>query len=113
MSGEKNDLTSGTERRKFDKSERQIRYYIRLTNLIDGLLNKVDEGTISIKAGAELSYLNVPAQAMVNDFMEKELCTVSENQAKQIKNLYMIEQLLMKYNIYDEYILYINKKLLY
>jgi len=91
--GKRNDLTSGTECRKFDKSERQIRYYIRLTNLIDGLLNKVDEGTISIKAGAELSYLNVPAQAMINEYIEKELCTVSEAQAKQIKNLYMIEQL--------------------
>ena len=91
--GKRNDLTSGTEFRKFDKSERQIRYYIRLTNLIDALLDKVDEGIISIKAGAELSFLNVPSQSMVNDFIEKELCTVSESQAKQIKELYIKKQL--------------------
>ena len=91
--GKRNDLTSGTEFRKFDKSERQIRYYIRLTNLIDVLLDKVDEGSISIKAGAELSYLNVLSQSMVNDYIEKELCTVSEAQAKQIKELFMKKQL--------------------
>lgn len=91
--GKRNDLTSGTEFRKFDKSERQIRYYIRLTNLIDSLLNKVDEGIISIKAGAELSYLNVPSQAMLNDYIEKELCSVSEGQAKKIKELYTKNQL--------------------
>ena len=91
--GKRNDLTSGTEFRKFDKSERQIRYYIRLTNLIDALLDNVDEGSISIKAGAELSYLNVLSQSMVNDFIEKELCPVSETQAKQIKELYIKKQL--------------------
>jgi len=91
--GKRNDLTSGTEFRKFDKSERQIRYYIRLTNLIDVLLDKVDEGSISIKAGAELSFLNVLSQSMVNDFIEKELCTVSETQAKQIKEVYIKNQL--------------------
>jgi len=91
--GKRNDLTSGTEFRKFDKSERQIRYYIRLTNLIDVLLDKVDEGSISIKAGAELSFLNVLSQSMVNDFIEKELCSVSQSQAKQIKELYIKKQL--------------------
>lgn len=91
--GKRNDLTSGTEFRKFDKSERQIRYYIRLTNLIDALLDKVDEGMVSIKAGAELSYLNVPSQSMVNDYIEKELCSVSKTQAKQIKELYIKKQL--------------------
>ena len=31
--GKRNDLTSGAECRKLEKSDRQIRYYIRLTNL--------------------------------------------------------------------------------
>lgn len=91
--GKRNDLTSGTEFRKFDKSERQIRNYIRLTSLIDALLDKVDEGSISIKAGAELSFLNVLSQSMVNDFIEKEICSVSEVQAKKIKELYLKNQL--------------------
>ena len=30
---------------------------------------------------------------MVNDFIEKELCTVSETQAKQIKEVYIKNQL--------------------
>ena len=91
--GKRMDITSGTECRKFDKSERQIRYYIRLTNLVDALLNKVDEGMVSIKAGAELSYLNVPSQSKLNDYIEKELCSVSEAQAKKIKELYTKNQL--------------------
>lgn len=86
-------LTSGTEYRKFDKSERQIIYYIRLVNFIDNLLNKVDDGMVSIKARAELSYLNVLAQAMLNDYIEKELCSVSEGQAKKIKEFYVKNQL--------------------
>lgn len=54
--GKRNDLTSAPpECRKLEKGERQIRYYIRLTNLVFGLLDKVDAGGISIKAGAELS----------------------------------------------------------
>ena len=86
-------LTSGTECRKFDKSERQIRYYISLVNFIDNLLNKVDDGMVSIKARAELPYLNVLAQAMLNDYIEKELCSVSEGQAKKIKEFYVKNQL--------------------
>ena len=82
----RNDLTSGTQEcRKFEKSERQIRYYIRLTNLVLNLLDKVDAGSISIKAGVELSYLDVKAQETVNEFLETELCNVSEKQAKEIR----------------------------
>ena len=49
--GKRNDLTSGTEFRKsekMDKSSRQIGYYIKLTNLIDVLLDKVDEGCYNV-----------------------------------------------------------------
>ena len=46
--GKRNDLTSGTGCRRLEKSDRQIRYYIRLTNLTYNLLNKVDAGNISI-----------------------------------------------------------------
>ena len=86
--GKRNDLTSGTECRKLEKSERQIRYYIRLTNLVFGLLDKVDAGSISIKAGAELSYLDVSSQVLVNEFIDSELCTISEKQAKEIRTNY-------------------------
>ena len=56
-----------------EKSERQIRYYIRLTNLVLNLLDKVDAGSISIKAGAELSYLDVSSQVLVNEFIDSDL----------------------------------------
>lgn len=84
--GKRNDLTSGAECRKLEKSERQIRYYIRLTNLVYGLLDKVDSGNISIKAGAELSYLDVASQVMVNEFIDSEICNISEKQAKEIRS---------------------------
>lgn len=83
--GKRNDLTSGTRCRRLEKSDRQIRYYIRLTNLTYNLLNKVDAGNISIKAGAELSYLNIKTQEMVNEFLDSEVCNVSEKQAKEIR----------------------------
>ena len=98
--GKRNDLTSGTECRKLEKSERQIRYYIRLTNLVFGLLDKVDAGSISIKAGAELSYLDVSSQVLVNEFIDSELCTISEKQARQIRTSYeegvLSDEILMK-----------------
>ena len=42
-----------------NKTGRQVRRYIRLTELIDPLLQKVDEGSVPITVGTELSCLNV------------------------------------------------------
>ena len=71
------------------KTGRQVRRYIRLTELIDPLLKKVDEGTIPITVGTELSYLNVKWQSAVNDVLESELCSVSISQALKIKASYI------------------------
>lgn len=72
-----------------DKTGRQVRRYIRLTELVDALLQKVDEGTIPITVGTELSYLNVKWQSAVNDVLESELCSVSIGQALKIKAYYI------------------------
>ena len=40
-----------------EDSSRQIHRYIRLTNLIPGILQKVDEGRIALTPAVELSYL--------------------------------------------------------
>ena len=81
-------MSAPPECRKLEKSERQIRYYIRITNLVFSLLDKVDAGSISIKAGAELSYLDVSSQVLVNEFIDSEICNVSEKQAKEIRSNY-------------------------
>ena len=69
----------------FDKSDRQVRRYIRLTELVTPLLDKVDDKSIPVSAGTELSFLNVKAQSQVNDYLERELCTISEAQAVKIR----------------------------
>lgn len=89
--GERTDLTSGRDVPKwedFDKCDRQVRRYIRLTELISPLLDKVDGKNLPIGAGSELSFLNVKAQSQVNDYLERELCTVTEKQAAEIHKLY-------------------------
>lgn len=76
-----------------NKTGRQVKRYIRLTELIDPLLQKIDEGTIPITVGTELSYLNVKWQSEVNDILESELCPISINQAQKIKLHYLEDTL--------------------
>ena len=71
-----------------NRTGRQVRRYIRLTELIDSLLQKVDEGAIPVTVGTELSYLNVKWQSEVNDILESELCPISVSQASKIKMHY-------------------------
>lgn len=97
--GERRDLTSRTIVGKsesadevgvsFGESGRQVHRYIRLTELIFQLLDKVDEGIIPVTAGAELSYLDTKNQAMVNDYIEREVCGVSIKQGKLIRDSYI------------------------
>ena len=70
-----------------------IHRYIRLTELIFQLLDKVDEGIIPVTAGAELSYLDTKNQAKVNDYIESEVCGVSIKQAKLIRDSYINDSL--------------------
>lgn len=76
-----------------NKTGRQVRRYIRLTELIDPLLQKVDEGTVPITVGTELSYLNVKWQSEVNEILESELCPISVSQALKIKTHYFEDTL--------------------
>lgn len=76
----------------FDRCDRQVRRYIRLTELISPLLDKVDGKNLPIGAGTELSFLNVKAQSQVNDYLERELCTVTEKQAAEIHRLYELNK---------------------
>ena len=71
-----------------DESGRQVQRYIRLTNLIPELLQKVDDGQIALSPGVELSYLDADTQRQVLEAMELEYCTPSFSQTVRMKNLY-------------------------
>ena len=71
-----------------DESGRQVQRYIRLTNLIPELLQKVDDGQIALSPGVELSYLDAGTQRLVLEAIDLEDCTPSFSQTVRMKNLY-------------------------
>jgi ParB family chromosome partitioning protein len=70
-----------------NESGRQVQRYIRLTNLIPGILQMVDEGKIALTPAVELSYLTETEQVDLLETMESEDCTPSLSQAQQLKQL--------------------------
>ena len=62
-------------------SGRQVQRYIRLTHLLPGLLDLVDEGRIAFTVGVELSYLTMEEQRIVLDAIALYDCTPSYSQA--------------------------------
>lgn len=67
-------------------SARQVQRYIRLTNLIDPLLNMVDEKQIAMTAAVELSFLGSKEQAQVMEVIDAEATAPSIAQAIKIHN---------------------------
>ena len=67
------------------ESRNQIQRYIRLTNLIEPLLDMVDNNKIAMNAAVELSYLGSKAQSEVLDAIESEDTGPSIEQAKKIR----------------------------
>ena len=70
------------------ESKDQIRRYIRLTNLIDPILQMVDDNQIAMNAAVELSYLCSKEQAAVMQSIEKEDTSPSIAQAKKIRKFH-------------------------
>jgi len=66
-------------------SKNQVLRYIRLTNLVPGILEKVDEGRIALTPAVELSYLTEAEQKDLLETMESEDCTPSLTQAIRLK----------------------------
>lgn len=93
--GTRRDLTSsqfGTKLRSDEElanqtgeSRNQIQRYIRLTNLIDPLLDMVDNKQIAMNAAVELSYLGSKEQAEVLKAIEREEAPPSIAQASKIR----------------------------
>lgn len=96
--GARSDLTSAQFGRKLGiesrellaeqvgESKNQISRYIRLTNLIDPILEMVDNKQIALNAAVELSYLGSKEQADLLKAMESEAASPSIEQAKKLRS---------------------------
>lgn len=67
------------------ESRNQIQRYIRLTNLIDPLLDLVDKNEMAMSAGVELSYLGTRDQAKIYKIVERESTAPSIAQAAKLR----------------------------
>lgn len=67
------------------ESREQIRRYIRLTELIQPLLDLVDDKRIAFNPAVELSYLPIELQTELFDIIGAEECTPSLSQAQRMK----------------------------
>lgn len=63
------------------ESGRTVQRYIRLTNLIPALLDRMDAGSIAFSVGVELSYLDKSAQQHIAEIIERDEITPSFSQA--------------------------------
>ena len=102
--GQRTDLTSvqlapklATEQiaEEANTSKDTVKRYIRLTNLIPGILEMVDEDKIALTPAVELSYLGEWEQVDLLETMESEDCTPSLSQAMLLKATSQAGQLTM------------------
>ena len=70
------------------ESGRQIQRYIRLTNLIDPILDMGDNNQIAMNAAVEISYLGSKEQAAVMQSIEKEETSPSIAQARKMRKFH-------------------------
>ncbi len=102
--GQRTDLTSRPLVGKLESADalgaivgesgRQIQRYIRLTYLLQSLLELVDNGKFAFQAAVEISYLDDNTQALLLSVMNTEPCKApSLNQAKQLRALFEAKEL--------------------
>ena len=70
-----------------NESRNQVQRYIRLTNLIPGILKLVDEQKMALTPAVEISYLTEEEQYDLLETMECEDRTPSLSQAQELKRL--------------------------
>lgn len=95
--GQRTDLTScqvGTKLRADEQvaqttadSARQIQRYIRLTELIPGLLNLADKEKLKLTTAVEISYLTQDEQEMLLEFIQERRKVPSLLQAAELKQI--------------------------
>ena len=71
-----------------EDSVTQIKRLIRLTELNDGLKNKVNNDVIGVRAGYELSYIKPEEQILVNDYIDETNIKLSTLQAEKLREVY-------------------------
>ena len=115
--GKRNDLTSGTEFHKSDSEQneigveetsgtefhksisdeigeeegisgRQVRQYVRLTNLLPGILERVDKEKIGIKQAVELSFIDKPEQKTILSIISRTDRKLTARQAKLLRTTF-------------------------
>ena len=69
------------------ESQDNVRRYIRLTELIPELLEKVDRGEIALRPAVDISYLPEDIQQSLLDTIEMEQCTPSYAQTRRMRTL--------------------------
>ena len=70
------------------ESQDQVRRYIRLTNLVQELLDLVDEGKIKMRPAVELSYLDEDSQRAVVYEIDLNQCTPSHDQTIRMRKFF-------------------------
>ena len=68
-------------------SAKQVQRYIKITELIPALLDKVDDGTMGFIPAVQLSYLKKKEQQEIMNAMDSTQCTPSLSQAIRMKKL--------------------------
>lgn len=68
-------------------SPKQVQRYLKITELIPELLEKVDDGTMGFTIAVELAFLTDANQKKVYDAMEYTLCTPNLSQAIRFKKM--------------------------
>lgn len=70
------------------ESREQIRRYVRLTNLVQELLDYVDEGRIKMRPAVELSYLDEDSQRDIVDEIDQSDATPSHDQTIRMRKFF-------------------------
>ena len=70
-----------------EDSARQIKRYIRLTELLPEILDMVDEGQIAMRPAVELSFIPKVQQGHIWECMDAEQCTPSHAQAIRMRQM--------------------------
>ena len=68
-------------------SAKQVQRYIKITELIPALLDKVDDGTMGFTPAVQLSYLKKKKKQEIMNAMDSTQCTPSLSQAIRMKKL--------------------------
>lgn len=69
------------------ESPKQVQRYIKITDLIPELLERVDDGSIGFTPAVELAYLKEEEQQKVIEAIDYSQCTPSLSQAQRLKRL--------------------------